>query len=222
MHHLIGFGLIIVGGVLTAVTDQYLFTPILLVGVFLFASIFGKDALIDYMYPGEENVALVRMRQYVYFLPFVIVTAILTLGRAPLQIPYKETYYRVKDPGGDQEAEFTQLTRKEYLAQRNWLRQEYASGRLDRAFFERAYGENAANIGYRRKKWRLVAMWILAVLMLTPLTEPQPGLVALVLLYELLFVGAIVLWTADYKDAKIQQTAYDRAVQGGGTDGAHR
>ena len=51
-------------------------------------------------------------------------------------------------------------------------------------------------------------MWILAVLMLTPLTEPQPGAYFLVVLYELLFAGAIVLWTVDYKDAKIQQTAY--------------
>jgi len=211
MRFLLGIGLIILGGVLMTVTGIQVFVALVFVGVFLFVTIYDTDVLMDYMYPsGDEG--LMRIRRYAHILPFTVIVSMLTLGRGTLKFAYKEEYYRAKRIEGQEEPELTKITRKEYVAQRNELRQLYASGTLTKAFFQNAYGDGSA-IGLRRKTGRLVAMWVLALLLLTALVEP--GAIYLVLGYEVLLAWAILLWTPERKDAKIIQTAYDRAVKNG-------
>ena len=65
-------------------------------------------------------------------------------------------------------------------------------------------------IGFKRKKIRLIVVSILALIMLLMIAEP--GGIYLTLIYEAIFIPIIVLWIPEYKDAKILQQAYDKAV----------
>ena len=121
MQYIIGVGLMILGGVLTAVTGFMPLVAVLLVGVVLFASVTTQDAFCDYRIVNTNEV-LVRVRSYLCFLPFTIVSSVLTLGRASLIIPYKERYFKVLEV--DQpEPKHVELSRNAYMAIRNRQRQ---------------------------------------------------------------------------------------------------
>ncbi len=68
-------------------------------------------------------------------------------------------------------------------------------------------------IGFKRKKRRLIAVIVIVLLILMTLVDPAGW--AITVSYGVIFVPMVILWIPDYKDAKILQEAYDRAV---GTD----
>lgn len=208
MRFLIGFGLTILGGVLTAVTEFMPFAVIAFIGVFLFASITDDAILFDYRIAHGEDV-LFRRRYYIHFLPFTIISKFLTFGKASLLITWKQEYFKAP-VDFESTGELTKLSRKEYIALRNEQRRIYSTQVLSKEFMESTYSE--AGIGFKRKKNRLIAASIFAALMLTMLTEPDG--IYLVLIYEAVFVPMVLLWIPAYKDAKILQQAYTKAVNG--------
>ncbi len=208
MRYIIGFLLIIVGGVLTAVTEIMLFVPILFVGVFLFASFQTSNNLCDYIL-ANTKIALVRVRHYWIFLPFAIVAYVLTLGRSALLIPWKQEYFLVT-LDADENLTPEKITRKEYITLRNRQRMLYSTQILSKEFMESTY--TLEDIGLKHKKVRLILAGIFAGLTLTMLTEPNGGL-WLALLFEAVFMPMLFLWIPEYQDAKILQQAYDRATK---------
>lgn len=205
MRNLIGFGLTMLGVVLAALTEYAVFYVVMFVGVFLFVSFPAEDLFYDYRIVNTE-VALLRKRHYFHFLPLTIVSTVLTLGKGVLLIPWKEEYF-TKDVAGE-EPITVPVSRREYIALRNAQRKIYTTQLLPREFMEESYTPEL--IGFKRKKARLIAACVLAALMLTGLTEPE-GL-ALVLIYEAVFLPMVILWIPAYKDAKILQKAYDKAA----------
>lgn len=209
MKYLIGVGLMIVGGVSTAVTGFMPLAAIVLVGVFLFASFPAEDTFADYILANSDE-ALVRKRHYQLFLPFWIVSYILTLGRGVLLIPWKEEYFRAK-MGGEEEVALTKISRKEYMTLRKEQREIYKTQTLSKKFMQENYSPKG--IALKHKKNRLVWASVLAGLMLLMVVgEPNAAGVALTAVYEAVFLPMALLWIAPYKDAKILQDAYDRAM----------
>lgn len=206
MRYIIGFCLIILGGVLTAVTGIVPFSIIVFVGVFLFASFPSEAIFYDYRIANSDEV-LLRKRYYFDFLPLTIVSYVLTLGKTTLKIVWKEEYFKAPI-NLEKKEDLTKLLRKEYIALRNEQRIIYSTQVFSKEFMESSYTE--AHIGLKRKKMRLIAASVLAGLMLTTLTEP--GAIYLTLIYEAVFIPMIILWIPEYKDAKILQQAYDKAV----------
>ena len=206
MRFLIGFGLTILGGVLTAVTGFVPFIIILFIGVFLFASLPSEAIFYDYRIANSEE-SLLRKRYYFDFLPFTIISSVLTFGKTTLKIVWKEEYFRTTINIENKE-DFTKISRKEYVALRNEQRVIYSTQVLNKEFMESSYTEET--IGFKRKKTRLIIVSILAAIMLTMITVP--GGIFLTLIYEAVFIPMIVLWIPEYKDAKILQQAYDNAV----------
>lgn len=205
MRYLFGLGLTILGGVLTAVTGLVPFIIILFVGVFLFASLPSEAIFYDYRIANSEEV-LLRKRYYMDFLPFTIVSSILTLGKAPLKIVWKEEYFKAPINIENKE-DLTKLSRKEYITLRNEQRIIYSTQVLSKEFMESSYTE--ADIGFKRKKVRLIVISVLAGIMLTMIAEP--GGIYLTLIYEAVFLPMIILWIPEYKDAKILYQAYNKA-----------
>ncbi len=204
--NLIGFGITILGGVLTAVTEFMPFAILIFIGVFLFASLPEEVWFADYVI-ANSNEALVRKRHYMAFLPFTIISQILTLGKAILLIPCKEEYFRsVIDAEGN--LQHNPIPRAEYLALRNQQRLIYSTQLLSKDFMTKSY--SLEDIGLKRKKRRLIIVCVLAALMLTSLVEPSEIYIALI--YEALFIPMILLWIPEYKDAKILHQAYERSV----------
>lgn len=207
MRFLIGVILIIVGGVLTAVTGFVPFSILVFVGVFLFASFPTQNVFPEYVIANTDRV-LMRKRHYVVFLPFYLISVILTFGKSVLLIPYKEEYFIAAVKDGN-EANLTPVSRKEYKELLNFQRTVYSSQVLSKAFMEKAY--TLENINLRQKKKRLVLASLFAVLMLT--MAFIPGGIALVLVYEAVFLPMVLLWIPTYKDVKILHEAYLRAVK---------
>ena len=204
MSILIGFGLTILGGVLSAVTGITPFIIITFVGIFLFASFHSEDIFFDYRIVNTEEF-LLRKRHYINFLPFTIVSSILTLKKAPLKIVWKEEYFKVSI---NAEKDLTKLSRKEYITLRNEQRNIYSTQVLGKEFMKSSYTE--ADIGFKRKKARLIAASVFAGIMLTMIVEP--GGIYLTLIYESIFLPMIILWIPDYIDAKILHKAYNKAL----------
>lgn len=209
MRYLIGVGLIILGGVLTGVTGFPGFIPLVFIGVFLFASLVTKDSFCDYVI-AYTSIALVRKRYYLIFLPFFIISMVLTFGKAILLIPFKEEYFKVK-VGDDDTAEPIQISRREYIAMRNEQRNYYSTQLMSREFMEKTYSKEGIRL--KRKRNRLIAAIIFLSLSLLMLVEP--GGIYLILVYAPIFLGMVICWIPDYRDAKILQQAYDRAMAGG-------
>jgi len=198
--------LIIVGGVLGAVTGFIPFIILMLVGVFLFASVPSEDILYNYVLANTGE-ALLRKRSYIIFIPLMLISLVLTLGKATLLIPVKEEYFKgVLNAEG--KLDMVRITRKEYKAILCEQRRIYSTQALSREFMESSY--STESIGLKRKKRRLTLASIFAILMLTMLTVP--GGIYLTLIYEALFLPMILLWIPEYKDARIIQQAYDRAM----------
>ena len=65
--------------------------------------------------------------------------------------------------------------------------------------------------GYTVKKWRVIILSALAALMPFALAD-MPNEWPFVLCCEAVLVFLILLWLPDYKDAKIQKEAYERAM----------
>ena len=126
-------------------------------------------------------------------------------GSLITKIPYKQEHFRFSHQEG---ATPVPISRQEYLTLRNQQRQIYSTQVLPRAFMEETY--SPADIGLKHKKNRLIAAWVFAGLMLTMLAVP--GGWAIALIYEAVFVPMIILWTPDYTDARILQSAYDRSM----------
>lgn len=206
MRYLIGIGLTVFGGVLTAVTGITPFIIILFIGVFLFSSIPEDAMFCDYII-ANSNEALLRKRYYVNFFPFTIVSLILTVGKATLKIVWKEEYFK-STLSSEENIENIKITRKEYIALRNEQRIIYSTQSLSKEFMESSY--TVENIGFKRKKTRVIVASILAGIMLTMVATP--GGIYLTLIYEAVFLPMIVLWIPEYKDAKILQEAYNRAT----------
>lgn len=206
MRYLIGFGLVILGGVLTAITGITPFAILMFVGVFLFASLPSEAVFYDYRIANGEEY-LLRKRYYINFLPFTIISFVLTLGKTTLKIVWKEEYFRAPLNIENKE-ELTKISRKEYITLRNEQRIIYSTQELSKEFMESSYTEEY--IGFKRKKIRLIVVSVLAALMLVMIAEP--GGIYLTLVYEAVFIPMIVLWIPEYKDAKILQRAYNRAV----------
>ena len=206
MRFLIGIGLIIIGGVSTALTGFVPLALIMFLGVFLFASVPSVDTFVDYVIANKSE-ALVRKRHYIIFIPFLIISKVVTFGKGTLIIPWKQEYFRASRPDKDGETTYSPLTRKGYIALRNKQREIYSTRTLSRAFMQSAY--TPEGIALARKKKRLVLACVFAGLMLV--TIPAGGLVV-ALLSEAVFVPMILLWIPDYRDAKILQQAYDRAM----------
>ena len=162
MRYIIGIGMILVGGVLGAVTGLMPFLIILFVGVFLFASFPTEGLLYNYVL-ANSNEVLLRKRSYLIFLPFYIISYILTLGKSVLLIAWKEEYFIAKIDQDDS-VEQRKISRSEYLAIRNRQRQIYATQLLSKEFMSASY--SVENIGFKRKKTRLVAASVLAAVML--------------------------------------------------------
>lgn len=150
--------------------------------------------------------ALVRKRYYMNYFPLTFVLMFFTRDCSVL-IPYKEEYFRVATDAPE-DSQLTKLSRAEYVALRNEQRQIYSTQTLNKEFMEQSYSVDL--IGFKRKKRRVILVAVLAVLMLTCLTVP--GALILVLVYEAIFIPMLLLWLPDYKDAKILQQAYDRAL----------
>ena len=196
MRYILGFGLILLGGVLTAVTDIVAFAIPLFIGVFLFASLPSEATFLDYRIANSDT-SLVRKRYYMNFLPFSIISYCLTFGKALLTIVWKEEYFLANSEG--ENVSLTKVSRKEYVALRNEQRILYSTQVLSKEFMERAYSEKG--IGFKRKKRRLIAAILFAALTLA--TAADPGMLFLTLIYEAVFVPMIILWIPAYKDAKI-------------------
>ncbi len=207
MRFLIGLGLIILGAVLFFVTDFAPFLIIFFIGLFLFASIQSEEMFYDYRIANSEEI-LLRKRYYMIFLPFAIISYVLTIGRTTLKIVWKEEYFR-SPISIESEKDLIKLSRKEYIAIRNEQRIIYSTQILSKEFMESSY--TAADIGYKRKKIRLIIVSIIAGISLTMLLDTSVGLF-LTLICESVFIPMIILWIPEYKDAKILQQAYDKAV----------
>ena len=208
MRQIIGFALIVVGGVSAALTEIPYLSIIAIVGVFMFASFLSHNVFVDYAIANTTEF-IVRKRYYIDFLPFTIISYVLTLKRATLQIPYKEEYYRFVYVSDDN-IQQTKISRKEYISIRNEQRKIYSTQVFSREFMERSY--TIEDIGFRRKKARLITASILAGIMLTMLVEPEAAI--LTVIYEAVFLPMVILWIPDYKDAKILHNAYLRSVNG--------
>ena len=210
MNFLIGFALIIIGGVSSAIFPNPVSFITLFVGVFLFASLPDDAMFCDYVIPHNNDI-MVRKRYYIVFLPFYIVSMVITLGFAKFKIVRKEEYFRfVMDSEGNYNP--IKITRREYIALRNNQRIFYSTRLLSKEFMEKSY--SIESIGYKRKKLRLIIASVVAALIST--VAIAPGGIYLVLIYEIIFIPMILLWIPEYKDAKILHQAYTRAIQRNG------
>ena len=207
MRYLIGFLLIIVGGVSTAVTEIAPLCIIAFVGVFLFASFPAERVFVDYVL-ANSKACIMRKRSYMNFLPVYITFWVFSLGKVNALILYKEEYFRTT-LDENEKVWPVQITRAEYVRLRNEQRHIYSTQLLSREFINGAY--SLQDIGYTVKKWRVIILSAVAVLMLFGLAD-APNEWPFVLCCEAVFVYLILLWLPDYKDAKILQTAYDRAM----------
>ena len=204
--NLIGLGLAILGMILSTITQFPLFYIVFFIGIFLFASLPSEDIFVDYII-ANSNQVLMRKRHYLNFLPLTIVSGILTLGKATLMIVWKDDYFKATKDSQNQ-LSLTQVSLKEYIALRNEQRKIYSTQLLSKEFMKTSY--TVETIGLKRKRRRLIIAGFFACLMLTMIFEP--GGIYLTLIYEAIFIPMILLWIPEYKDAKIIQKAYDRAL----------
>ncbi len=206
-RNLIGFGLVIVGGVSAALTGFIPFIVLMLVGVYMFASFPESQVLYSYVIADTTDI-LIRERHYYNFIPFFIVSKVLTLGKSHLLIPYKQEHFIARI---DTEGNVTKnkITRKAYKSIREYQRKVYSACQLSREFMERSY--TPENIGLKRKKARLIAASILAAVSVLFVLNPAGG-IYLSAIYTPVFLPMAILWIPEYKDAKIIQQAYDRAM----------
>lgn len=207
MRYLIGLGLIILGGALIVITGFVPFVIIMFIGAFLFASVPGDATFYDYRIANSDEL-LIRKRYYLNFLPFTIISYVLTLGRTTLKILWKEEYFK-SSINLKEDAAPTQITRAEYLAIRNKQREIYSTQVFSKEFMNESY--SVETIGFKRKKTRLIVVSVICALMLTMMVDPAG--IFLTLIYEVVFLPMIFLWIPEYKDAKILQQAYDKAMK---------
>ena len=92
----IGFIMVFLGLIIFMITESIGITGVFILGgaVLVFTS-FVERSFFDYVVVNK-NEAMVRKRSYITILPFTLISAILTLGKAPLKIPVFEKYYIVK------------------------------------------------------------------------------------------------------------------------------
>ncbi|MBO5798031.1 MAG: hypothetical protein J6R77_06785 [Clostridia bacterium] len=205
MRYILGLILLVAGGVLLAVTGLYPLMAVFLAGLVLLLAAPTEGVFVDYIL-AEEDGALMRRRHYWRFIPFSLVLQLLTFGRVDLLLPWKDEYFKAVP--GEEEIQLHPLSRQEYMALRQQQRQFYATATLTREFMEERY--TLAAIGFGKKKARLIAAWVVAVLGLTTLTVPGGWLAALA--YEAFCIPMICWWTPPYTDAKILHGAFLRAT----------
>ncbi|MBR6513446.1 MAG: hypothetical protein IKT46_01300 [Clostridia bacterium] len=207
--NLLGVLLIIIGGVSGALTGFLPFIIIMFIGVILFVSFPAEATLPSYVINGTKNV-LVRKRYYANFFLFSFVISMLTLGHCgAFLIPYRQEYYIYHMTDGD---EFTQtrIKRKEYMKFLKAQRKIYSTKTLDREFMDTSY--TVKDIGLKRKTVRLVLAIIFTALSCMMCCDVLIGIWMALFICIPLFLTMVILWIPDYRDAKIIQRAYDRAM----------
>lgn len=206
--NLFGFVLMMIGMILYMFTGFMPCSIILGIGMILFVSFFTEDVFCDYVIVDTSEV-LIRKRHYVNFLAFTIISLICTLGRKKFLIVWKQEYFKVK-PREEGEEKIVKLSRKEYIALRNEQRKIYSTQTLSKEFMKSSY--SLKEIGYKRKKARLIVVIILALITLSMLLMPDMVTIIMTLCYEIIFVPMIILWVPEYIDARILNNAYKRAL----------
>ena len=204
--NIIGFCMIVVFGPITAVTGFMPLFAFVFIGVFLFAS-FGSSAMLNDYVIANTEIALVRKRYYINFIPFIIVSAILTLFHSALIIPWKEEYFKAT-LSENKNLNLEKISRKEYVRILKEQRQIYSKQELSREFMEKTY--TVESIGLKKKKIRLILASVFTALTFFCLIDPTA--LPIVLIYAAVFVPMVILWIPDYIDAKILQNAYDKAM----------
>ena len=190
MLNLIGFGLILVGGVTAALIPNPISFIVMFVGVFLFASIYYDDVCVDYAIANSKDV-IYRKRRYINFLPLSITVKIFTLGMVNFVIPIKVEYFKaVFNPEG--EYTHVKVLRWEYLDLRDKQRTIYTTQVLSEEFMKSSY--NVEDLKLKKIKREMIINAIVSIIM------PYIGIPMLIIL------------ALDYKDAQILQQAYDRAI----------
>ena len=223
--NLIGFGIVCISFILLNFFPNVVTYVLLGIGLLLFVSITDENVFVDYIIANSDR-ALVRVRHYIGFLPIVLVSKFLTLGKGNLLFPYKEEYFVVdttssgeKIPLVDEIDTMTmkvhnqKVSRSEYKALLKEQRKIYSNNILPKEFMDRAY--SVGSINFKHKKRRLIAAIVLASITAVLLFDPDPMVWAIVAIYEVVFIPMALLWIAPYRDAKILQAAYDRVMQQG-------
>lgn len=222
--NLIGFGIMALSLILLNFFPNVLVYVLLVIGLLLFVSVTDEETFGDYVIVNSDK-ALVRKRYYFGLIPLMLISKILTLGKGTLMIPYKEEYF-VVDTGSyvegipvietdaaKQQVGLKQVSRSEYKALLKEQRQIYSNSILSKEFMESAY--SIQSIGLKPKKKRLTIATVFAIITAVLVLVPDPMVWAMIAIYEAVFVPMVLLWIAPYKDAKILQAAYDRAMQNG-------
>ena len=94
--NVIGFIILFFGIIIGALTGSNVIICVFVFGgAALICTFFEKRSFFDYVVVNK-NEAMVRKRIYITLLPLTLISAILTLGKAPLKIPVFEKYYIVK------------------------------------------------------------------------------------------------------------------------------
>ena len=197
-----------IGIALFFITDIAEFLLLMLIGILLLASLPQKNIFVDYIMENEQE-ALCRIRHYLAPLPLTLISSFLTLGKGKLLIPIKQEYIKSYRENPQQTPTLTRVSRKEYLALRNAQRKLYSTKVMDKDFIARNY--SPAGIGLKQKKTRLILASVFAAAFMALLTIPDA--LPVVVIYEAVFLPMVFLWIPPYKDAKILQTAYDRAMK---------
>ena len=190
MLNLIGFGLILVGGVTSALIPNPISFIVMFVGVFLFASIYYDDVCVDYVIANSKDV-IYRKRRYINFLPLSITVKIFTLGMVNFVIPIKVEYFKaVFNP--EEEYTHVKVLRWEYRDLRDKQRTIYTTQVLSEEFMKSSY--KVEDLKLKKIKREMIINAIVSIIM------PYFGIPMLIIL------------VLDYKDAQILQQAYDRAI----------
>ena len=191
MFNLIGIGLILVGGITSALIPNAVSFIVMFVGVFLFASIYYDDICIDYVIANSQDV-LLRKKHYMNFIPISITAKIFTLGMVDFIFPIKTEYFKGVHNSEDDEYTYVKVSRKEYFDLRDKQRTIYTTQVLSEEFMKSSYSED--DLKFKKIKFQIIINVIVSFIM------PYFGIPMLILLIP------------EYKDAKILQQAYDAAI----------
>jgi hypothetical protein len=224
--NVIGFIMVFLGLIIFMITKSIGITGVFIFGgAALVCTSFVEMSFFDYVVVNK-NEAMVRKRIYITLLPLTLISAILTLGKAPLKIPVFEKYYIVKAQEnktlivvtnafitGDEEVlasqenyEIVKLSFKEYF--RLWREQTklYKSGQVSKDIAESVCVDCDKTV--RKEKIKLSLAIVFTLLSLTGITA---GEVALALSYAVFFLPMVILWIPDLIKAKAKQKAYKAA-----------
>lgn len=218
--NLLGFLLIIVGGVTSAVLPAviYISAPLFFIGVFLFVGIYSEDAFIDYITLENDNyVCSIRKRSYYHFLPFDIIlnffNKILSIFKININIKliYKVDYYKIVSPSPQLEninpqniADF-KVSNAEYKQLLDNQKQQYLNKTVPQEIVADICVGKATK---RRFMIPLVIALIITLSGLTVITE-DPSAIYLIPIYDIPLGWLTILRYLEYKEEKFKKSVYD-------------